>query len=39
MDDICDLPDKFYPLNFSEQAKINLKFELYRLILEVVRED
>jgi hypothetical protein len=28
IDDICILVEKYYPLNFSEQKKINLRYQL-----------
>ncbi|KAK4369990.1 hypothetical protein RND71_009465 [Anisodus tanguticus] len=36
MDDICTLVEKLYPVDFSEQEKINLRFQLQHFILEAV---
>lgn len=36
VDNICALVDKFYPLDFSEQEKINLRYHLHYFHLNVV---
>ncbi|KAK4364705.1 hypothetical protein RND71_016063 [Anisodus tanguticus] len=36
MDDICALVEKFYLVDFSEQEKTNLRFQLQHFILEAV---
>ena len=34
IEDICILENKYYPLDFSEQEKINLKFQLQHFIID-----
>jgi hypothetical protein len=36
IDDICILAEKYYPLDFSEQEKINLKYQLRYFELDVL---
>ena len=37
IDDICCIVKKYYPLNFSEQKKVNLKFQLQHYKLTKLR--
>ena len=36
IDNICALVNKFYPLDFSEQEKLNLRYQLHHFHLDVV---
>jgi hypothetical protein len=36
VDDICNLVEKYYPLDFSEQEKINLRFQLKHFQVDVL---
>jgi len=36
IEDICTLVNKYYPLYFSEQENINLKFQLQHFILDAL---
>jgi hypothetical protein len=36
IDDICSLVEKYYSLDFSEQEKINLRFQLKHFELDVL---
>jgi hypothetical protein len=38
IDDICRLVEKYYPLDFSEQEKINLIFQLKRFQLDMLND-
>jgi hypothetical protein len=38
MDDICSLAEKYYPLDFSEQEKINLKFQLKHFEVDMLND-
>ena len=34
IEDICTLVNKYYPLDFSEQEKISLKFQLQHFLID-----
>jgi hypothetical protein len=38
IDDICRLADKYYPLDFSKQEKINLKIQLKHFQLDMLND-
>jgi hypothetical protein len=38
IDDICRFVEKYYPLDFSEQEKINLRFQLKRFQLDMFND-
>jgi hypothetical protein len=38
IDDICKLAEKYYPLDFSEQEKINLRFQLKHFQLDMLND-
>jgi hypothetical protein len=38
IDDICILAEKYYPLDFSEQQKINLRYQLRYFEFDVLTE-
>jgi len=38
IDDICRLAEKYYPLDFLEQEKINLLFQLKHFQLDMIND-